>query len=435
MYSSLIVIVIAILIIDRKSTSLAPATRQRLVTALCESVQTLSRLLHTVASRDDSETVPQAFRDAFSCHLYMLFCILFFIESEAKSEKLNNTNSAESNETLAVRSACADAMLAGAQAMGKHRAVFWQRGVPDETVVVLPCRIAYQMLERATGVLARKAACAEQALGMIACTVDSADCILSTVTAALMDLLHSYEHMAGLTAELCVMVSENPTNRLAVELLREIGRLDGGGDGRASGIKHVAPFLSELAAVRPRLVLANLSYILPHLDSEPYNMRSSIVTAVAHILTHLAKQQQQQQQVQQVSTEGSSSSPASSLGEDNNPDDTADDNRHAPLDVTKSRTALLDLLMDRIYDVSSFTRATVLKAWISLTVSGSLPKERVLPLTRLAMDRLQDKTVMVRKQSMHVRTIFCLFCCLFFVVIIVIIAIVSGMYSRHECTH
>jgi condensin complex subunit 1 len=374
---------------------------------LCESVQTLSRLLHRAGKgvdRDDCETVPQSFRDAFSCHLYMLFCILFFIESEAKSEKLNNTvsekNSVESNETLKVRSACADAMLAAAQAMAKHRTVFWQRGVPDESVVVLPCRIAYQMLERATGVLARKAACAEQALGMIACTVDSADCLLSTVTAALMDLLHSYEHMAGLTAELCVMVSESPTNRLAVELLREIGRLDtggGSGDGKASaasGIKFVAPFISELAAARPRLVLANLSYILPHMDSEPYNMRSSIVTAVAHILTHLAKQQQQQQQ-QPVPNEVDNS--------DN--DDTVEEQSRAPVDVTKSRTALLDLLMDRVYDVSSFTRATVLKALISLAASGSLPKERVLPLTKLAMDRLQDKTVMVRKQSMLVRTI------------------------------
>lgn len=365
----------------------------------------------------------------------MLFCILFFIESEAKSEKLNNTatekNSVESNETLKVRSACADAMLAAAQAMAKHRTVFWQRGVPDESVVVLPCRIAYQMLERATGVLARKAACAEQALGMIACTVDSADCLLSTVTAALMDLLHSYEHMAGLTAELCVMVSESPTNRLATELLREIGRLDtggGSGDGRASaasGIKFVAPFLSELAAARPRLVLANLSYILPHLDSEPYNMRSSIVTAVAHILTHLAKQQQQQQQQEQIPYE---SSMVNNVGNDN--DNTVEDQSRAPVDVTKSRTALLDLLMDRVYDVSSFTRATVLKALISLTASGSLPRERVLPLTKLAMDRLQDKTVMVRKQSMLVRILH-----VYTLFVDPIVCFVVHWARKPKCTH
>ena len=38
---------------------------------------------------------------------------------------------------------------------------------------------------------------------MIAASVDSTDGILSTIVAALMDLMHSYEHMAPLCAELC----------------------------------------------------------------------------------------------------------------------------------------------------------------------------------------------------------------------------------------
>jgi condensin complex subunit 1 len=309
----------------------------------------------------------------------MLYSILFFLESEAKG---NSSGTAESADVLETRKLSADTMLAAAVAMADHRAVFWQRGVPDESVVVLPCRIAYQMLERSTGVLARKAACADQALRMIAVTVDSADCLLNTVTAALMDLLHSYEHMAVLVAELVAM--ENQSDRLAVELIREIGRLEGGGEAKVSGIKNVAPFVSELAAVRPRLVLANLSYILPHLDSEPYNMRSSIVTALSHILQHLGRLQQQQQQ------------------ETESPVQTDNQDRHTPVDVSKSQAALLDLLMDRVYDVSSFTRSAVLKAWIRLTESGSLPKERVLAVTAMAIDRLQDKTVAVRKQSMHV---------------------------------
>jgi len=63
---------------------------------------------------------------------------------------------------------------------------------------------------------------------MIAATVNSADSLLSTVVAALVDLLCSYEHMAPLVAELCCMVNERPTNRLATELLREIGRREDG---------------------------------------------------------------------------------------------------------------------------------------------------------------------------------------------------------------
>ena len=54
--------------------------------------------------------------------------------------------------------------------------------------------------------------------------------------AALVDLLHSYEHAAPLVAELCCLVPERPTNRLAVELLREVGRLDAGAAAAVQGV-------------------------------------------------------------------------------------------------------------------------------------------------------------------------------------------------------
>ena len=68
--------------------------------------------------------------------------------------------------------------------------------------------------------------------------------------------------------------------------------------------------------------------------------------------------------------------------------------------------SLLDILEERSHDVSSYTRSAVLKAWISLTQSGTLPVERVIPVTVMAIDRLQDKTVIVRKQSLQVNSQF-----------------------------
>ena len=394
--------------IRRKSSSLAPATRASLINALCKAVKALSAFLESSGNApSNSETeaessqeaastqvVPQAFRDAFACHLYMLFSVMFFMESEAKVASSQRGENKVDNETIAARATCADAMLIAAQSMGKHRSTLWQRGVPDESVVGLPCRISYQMLESATGVVARKAASADAALGMIAATVDSADKLLGTVVAALMDLLHSYEHIAPLVAELCTMVSEEPRNRLAVELLREIGRLDAqnasGGDtgGKASGIKNLAPFISELATSRPRIVLSNISLLLPHLNSEPYGLRSSIVNAIGQILVHIGK-------------EGS---------ERHDDDDEEEDHENSDeskavvgkQSLQKSRTALLDILADRVHDVSSFTRVAVLKAWIGITQSGSLPLERLMLVTSLAIDRLQDKTVMVRRSAMQV---------------------------------
>ena len=328
----------------------------------------------------------------------MLFSIMFLMESEARIENSTSTKSSSrgggkknvenpvvGEDTVQMRAACADAMLAAARSMGKHRFSLWKRGVANESVVVLPCRIAYQMLESASGVLARKAASGDTALAIIAATVDSCESLMGTILATLMDLMHSFEHLASLCAELCTLVK---TNRLGIELIREVGRLDTSGSrvsdsaSKASGIKFVAPLVWELALRRPQLVLANISHLLQHLETEPYYLRSAILTALGHIVEHIGK-----------------------ILRPNNPkDSTANsaDSETVPGNLQKSRAALLDILQERSHDVSSYTRSAVLKSWIHLAHSGSIPVERILPVTTMAIDRLQDKTVMVRKQSLQV---------------------------------
>jgi len=338
-----------------------------------------------------SPVMPQSFRDAFGCHLYMLFSIMFFAESEAKvgnglakGSGNRSDKGAMDPEAAATRAACAEVMLDATRAMANNRKKMWQRGVPDESVVILPCRIAFQMLESAAGVMARKASSADAAMEMIAATVDSTEGLTSTVVAALMDLMHSYEHMASICAELCCLSPSNKTNPLSVELLREIGRLNTNGmagsdtGGRASGIRNVAPFITHLAALCPRVVLNNIAHLMPHLNSEVYSLRSAIATAIALILS---------------SQDG--------LKEGENPGHSSVQNRDGP-DAVKTRNALLDILTERVLDVSSFTRSAVLKAWIQVVQSGSLPVERFIPVTKLAIDRLQDKTIVVRRQSMQV---------------------------------
>eukprot|EP00536_Pseudo-nitzschia_multiseries_P014524 jgi/Psemu1/298752/fgenesh1_pm.719_\ len=414
----------------RKSTSLAPGTRWELIQALCQSVKILSSLLEGDRNDDGSNeestqneetettqqsstktarqnnVVSQEFRDAYACHLYMLFSIMFFMESEARigstgnkktksssragAKKTGNTSSdshLDGEDTIKMRAACADAMLTAARSMGENRFTLWKRGVADESVVVLPCRIAYQMLESASGVIARKAASGDIALAMIAATVDSCDSLMGTIIAALMDLMHSFEHLAALCAELCTLVS---TNRLGVELIREVGRLDtcgtSGSDSanKASGIKFVAPFVCELALCRPQLVLSNISHLLQHLETEPYYLRSAILTALGHIIEYIGKA---------LKPNHSDSSTVNAV-----------EWEASPGNLQKSSAALLDILQERSLDASSYTRSAVLKAWIRLADSGSIPVERVLPVTRMAIDRLQDKTVMVRKQSLQLLT-------------------------------
>lgn len=416
----------------RKSDSLAPATRGRLVKILCNAVHGLCEALeggNSSSSTSGGQTqeagaaaggyvVPQSFRDALACHIYMLFTLMFLTESKEKLGKSLGTSTGGSKRSgtgskskksqggsgggdkgedlAASRSMCAEAMYIASITMSTQKSKLWKRSVPDEAVVGLPCRIAYQMLESATGVLARKASSGDQALKMIAATVDSAPCLLNTVVAALVDLLHTYDHMAPLVAELCTIVNEHPTNILATELLREIGRLDTSGyvdnaaGNKASGIKNVAPFISELAAVRPRVVLSNISLLLPHLDSEPYVLRSAIVNSIGHILVR-----EDQTLIGADNKDGESGDDESGGGEGSKEE-------RQIVNMAKTRTSLFDILCDRTHDITSFTRAASLKVLIDLTVRQSLPLDRIMPVTAIAVDRLQDKTVMVRRYAMQV---------------------------------
>lgn len=413
-----------------KSTSLAPLTRLGLANALASAVTLLCQLLENASA---ARVVPQAFRDAFACQLYMLYSFMFFLEADAKGTSAtasSNTTTkqaaTEDNAHVAkLRRVCATAMLQASQTAATRRSILWPRGVPDEAVLVLPCRIAYPMLEVAcTGVLARRAACGDEALRMIAVTAQATESLLSTVTAALMDLMHSFENMAPLVAELCCCLlpssssvedahnkhhqssrnedssgsssSSSTSTRLAVELIREVGRLNLSQDSKSLlGIKNVAPFVSELASLRPRLVLQHLSHLLPHLQAEPYSIRSSIVTAVSHVLQYIATAEQQAEQ--QQSLENAEGALLAVAG--------GDDGSIVDHHLGKTRSSLLDVLAERVYDISSFTRSAALKAWIRLCHSQSIPKQRFLSVTQLAMDRLQDKAVMVRKQSMQLLTL------------------------------
>ena len=419
----------------RKSDSLAPATRTRLVKLLCDAVHVLSEALSTSSSSSmergggggvgtsnttTTYVVSQSFRDALACHVYMLYTLMFLTESKEKLGKsLGTTTTAtggskkggkgsgggggttgskknQSDKSSDDRTSCADAMHAVSVAMSQHSSKLWKRSVPDEAVVGLPCRIAYQMLESATGVVARKASSGDKALGILAATVNSAPVLLNTIVSALVDLLHTYEHMAPLVAQLCTMIDERngSTNVLATELLREIGRIDTSGyvdnaaGNKASGIKNVAPFVSELAAVRPRVVLSNISLLLPHLDAEPYVLRSAIINSIGHILVR---------EDRDIETR---------VENKDDDDEEGGDGKEQRQIVTmaKTRSNLFNILCERTRDVTSFTRAASLKVLNDLTEKQSLPLDRIMPVTAIAIDRLQDKTVMVRRSAMQLLT-------------------------------
>lgn len=398
----------------------------KLVRTIVTSLKLLSSiLLHgTVVDKTSSESmresgmnvassakvVSQSFRDAFACHIYMLYSVMFIIESDIKAGKNMSTASVSKGKSAkkkgestkkgkehpndgenitAIRDDCMEIMHVVTETMAKCSSVLWLRAVPDESVLGLPSRISYMILETAITAQNRKSSMTIHALNIIAISLDSDDRLFGTGLPVLLDLLHSYEHAAPLVADICCLVKENPINKLALELLREIGRIDTSNissvetEGKASGVKNVAPFIIELAERKPRFVLENIDLLLPHMNSDPYYFRSAIISAIGLILTDR------------------------DLGQDTTTDDcesewVVDDVPSKKPKTSELKQKLFDTLIMRARDVNSFVRAAVMKSLAQLIEQKSLPLERLVAVTTLAIDRLQDRTVIVRRYSMQV---------------------------------
>jgi condensin complex subunit 1 len=135
-----------------------------------------------------------------------------------------------------------------------------------------------------------------------------------------------------------------------------------------------------------------MSILLPFLDAEPYLLRSSIVSAIANVLVHATFEQQDDSKSQGGGEGDEEEGPSSGI--------------HSKESFTKTRESLLNILTERAHDVNSFTRAAVLKAWVVLCENRALPLLRVQGAALLAVDRLKDKTQIVRKAAMQVQFFF-----------------------------
>ena len=205
---------------------------------------------------------------------------------------------------------------------------------------------------------------------------------LENVTTALAHLLNKHEHLPGPIAECAAIAADRFENaRLAAALLREVASVDPAEYKRqqlsdAKGVSAVGVFVAELAQRMPKTTMTNISLLLPHLDGEAYSLRSALVTVLGHLVC--------------------SDASSGSLTEDR---DRSTSDASAPL--LRAKQGFLDLLVERVHDVSAFTRARVLQTWASMAEKKAVPLSHWLVVADLAIGRLGDKSALVRKAAMH----------------------------------
>ena len=383
----------------RKQGSLSDKSRSDLMWQIGDCLDIACNLVEAQSeSRDKASPqtlLPLEFYDFFGLHMYLLFSSMSSLESSfklnsratcGKDSETHSDNSAQ-NRAMKVMSHCAEVMQ-------KYSSKFWKLGVADEEYVSIPTRISYQVLEN----VQRPKSMKQCSLDVVKATIKGGN-NMSTVVAALMDLMHNFEHVSPLVAEMCGEMKETS---LAEEMLRDISNLNcDGSKASINSTKNVSGFIPEIAKRKPEVARKYIALLIGLLDREPHQLRSNILVALGILAG--AKEEQEEDAHDDENSDGDEGG-GNDDGEGSKNEESSEGGVCPPKNYAKTIESLLDVLTERAHDTSSFTRTAVLKTWGSLISSGNLPLDRVCPVAMLAIDRLQDKTVMVRRNALQMLT-------------------------------
>ena len=144
-------------------------------------------------------------------------------------------------------------------------------------------------------------------------------------------------------------------------------------------VKQSAIFLEELSKHAIDFVQQHCMRLLVPLLARPaYQIRNAVLECVAAVCLKSCQ----------------APADADDETEENSPGSGVDD---------KLRDALLELLLERHHDTSSYTRSRALKKLSELVEHNAVPVTRLLAVVAVGSDRLVDKSSLVRKSALNVR--------------------------------
>ena len=160
---------------------------------------------------------------------------------------------------------------------------------------------------------------------------------------------------------------ENETlfGSLMCTLLSKIGNLEQEEFGRdSSSSKCIAELLVSLSSENSSIFRSHLSVLLPLLELDNYTIRNCIIQVIGNVIRYEFELRKQNADL------------APSL-------------------------ALFELLEQRILDSNSYCRSKVIQVWTTLIEARCISRENWNRICRLTCDRMNDKSLSVRKASLH----------------------------------
>ena len=256
---------------------------------------------------------------------------------------------------------------------------------------------------------------------------------------AIVHLLPHFEHLSHpLAAMLATFAREHDSPGTVAEVLREIAKIDPRDFVLdASGSRYFAQFLAELANLVPDLVLPSLSLLLPHLGWYCVFFSLLCSRTHTHAQIHARTLVFVRSRICIISLVSFPRSPLLSWTISFPPlsavamffffcfvlvaDGEAYPIRNAILrmigsilsqqlradlapNMVATRDELLFILEERLIDVSAYVRKNALQVWQQLAQDRAIPLKQLHRIVSACLERLQDKSSLVRKQALAFMT-------------------------------
>lgn len=239
----------------------------------------------------------------------------------------------------------------------------WNPPVVDEEFVSLVSNICYKVLED-PGISSVKLKPMRESIFQILGTLVSRFQHGLSCTVKIVQLLKIYEHLCTPLAECVIaLVQDYGCRGFLREVVREISESESIYD--SNGAKTFSLFLTEIGKNASDLVLPIMSFLLPHLESDPYTMRNCVLEIMGEVL------------VQILSSE--------TMNEE----------------LRETRNIFLDHLHDHLLDTNAYVRSKSLKVWQRLAQEKSIPISSFGSLLKDVVERLHDSSWTVVRSAVQ----------------------------------
>ena len=373
--------------------SLPTMSRVRVLDSLCANLSVLSASITALCvgnASDEEEEEMAPLRSALKAYSFFLAEVMSTSEEEAKETQAmgiveKQVGGAKKKSNLAKKGQLvewkwdeqrerATHVMNGALDVDLYR-VFRPKPV-DQAFCRLFINVATASLENPTSLRSKVT---KRATFQMVGSVASKWGALDDVVTALLHVLNKHDHLSTAIADLCGDAADRYDDaRLAAAILREVGGVDPREYKRrqltdAAGVRNVGNFLEEIANRMPKTTMRNVSLLIAHLDGDAYSLRSAVVSVLGRLLI--------------------AHKDVGAVNEATVVD------QSAPL--LRAKQGFLDALVERVHDVSAFTRARVLNTWAQMAEQKAIPLSHWLIVCDLAIGRLNDKGGLVRKAAMN----------------------------------